>query len=233
MITEPAKTFSRKFMGYEPAAVDAHIEVLTTKQQLLIDDVESLRARLQAAGEEAAALRKEVAVLTDTSPAPQAMQQRMAKMLRRAVEEVSAMQAEARAEADALIAEAEAEAEAARREHEEQMADLAAQRKSLEAEFEERKKKLEAELAGMRAETEAAIDESWRAARREADHYREQARRVADEASQQRIRILEQLTGVYRDLESVPDALEAAYREHRNSPEADVVVPLGEKVSTG
>jgi cell division septum initiation protein DivIVA len=233
VITEPAKTFSRTFRGYEPAAVDAHIEVLTTKQQLLLDDVQNLRARLKEAGDEAAALRKEVAVLTDTSPAPQAMQQRMAKMLRRAVDEVSAMQAEARAEAEALIAEAEAEAAAARQKHDEQMAELAAQRKALEAEYEKTKKQLDAELARMRAETEAAIDEAWRDARREADHYREQARRAADEASQQRIRILEQLTGVYRDLEPVPAALEAAYQEHRNSPEASVVVPLDEKVGAG
>jgi len=98
VITEPTKTFSRRFRGYDPAAVDAHIEVLTTKQQLLLDDVESLRAKLKESGDEATALRKEVAVLTDTSPSPHAMQQRMAKMLRRAVDEVSEMQAEVEAE---------------------------------------------------------------------------------------------------------------------------------------
>ena len=53
------------------------------------------------------------------------MQQRMAKMLRRAVDEISEMQAEARAEAEALIAAAEAEAEAARRTREEVLAKLA------------------------------------------------------------------------------------------------------------
>lgn len=79
MITEPVKTFSRKFMGYDTTAVDAHIEMLTAKQQLLIDDVESLRARLQESNEQTAALRKEVAALTDTSPAPHAVQQRMAR----------------------------------------------------------------------------------------------------------------------------------------------------------
>ena len=225
VITEPAKTFSRMFRGYEPAAVDAHIEMLTTKQQLLLNDVESLEARLTESGDEAAALRKEVAVLTDTSPSPHAMQQRMAKMLRRAVDEVSEMQAEARAEAEALIAAAEAEAEATRRKHEELLADMATQRKALEVEYDETKKKLDAELAGMRAETQSAIDEAWRDARREADHYRDQARRAVDEASQQRIKILEQLMGVYRDLETVPAALESAYQEQKNSPEASVVVP--------
>lgn len=110
MVTEPVKTFNRKFLGYDQAAVDAHIEVLTTKQRLLRDDVESLRTRLRESGDEVAALRKEVALLTDTSPSPHAMQQRMAKMLRRAVDEVSQMQAEARTEADALITAAEADA---------------------------------------------------------------------------------------------------------------------------
>ncbi|OBK47933.1 cell division protein DivIVA [Mycobacterium sp. 1081908.1] len=233
MITEPAKTFPRVFRGYDAAAVDASIEALTAKQQLLLNDVRSLEARLTQAGDEAAALRKEVAVLTDTSPSPHAVQLRMANMLRRTVDEVSQLQAEARAEADALIASAEAEAEASRREHEERMAQLTARRETLQADYDEKKKKLEVELAGMRDETERAIEEAWRDARREADHYREQARRAADEASQQRIRILEQLERVYRDLEPVPAALAAAHQEQKDLPEASVVVPLGEKVGTG
>ncbi|HTX96053.1 MAG TPA: cell division protein DivIVA [Mycobacterium sp.] len=232
-MTEPAKTFSRMFRGYDPAAVDAYIEMLTTKQRLQHDDVESLRARLKQSGDEVAALRKEVAVLTDTSPTPHAMQQRMAKMLRRAVEEISEMQAEARAEADAVIAAAEAEAETARQKHKEELAEMAAQRKALETEYAETKKRLDAELASMRAETEATIDAAWREAQREADHYREQAQRAADEASQQRIRILEQLRDVHRDLQPVPAALESAYQEQKSLPEPSVLVPLGQKVSIG
>jgi len=42
VIIEPAKTFSRLFRGYDPAAVDAYIEALTAKQQCLLNDVESL-----------------------------------------------------------------------------------------------------------------------------------------------------------------------------------------------
>lgn len=176
VITEPMKTFNRMFRGYDPSAVDAHIEMLTTKQQLLLDDVESLRTRLKEAGDQAAALRNEVAVLTDTSASPHAVQRRMAQMLNRAVDEVAEMQAEARSEADALIAAAQAEVEAAQRKHEEELAEMAAQRQAMENDYEETKKQLEAELAGMRAETEAAIDKAWRDAQREADHYREQAR---------------------------------------------------------
>jgi DivIVA domain-containing protein len=233
VITEPAKTFTRTFRGYDPAAVDAHIEMLTTKQQLLRDDVESLRARLKESRDEVDALRREVAVLTDTSPSPHAVQQRMAKMLRRAVDEAAEMQAEARGEADALIAAVEAEAEAAQRKHEEQLADMAAQLKAQKAEYGETKQRLDAELAGMRSQAQSEIDQAWEDARRETDLYREQAERAVREASQQRIKVLEQLMGVYRDLEAVPAALESAYREAKSAAETNSVVPLEEKVSTG
>lgn len=225
VITEPAKTFTRMFRGYDPAAVDAHIEMLTAKQQLLVDDVESLRARLKESGDEAAALRKEVAVLTDTSPSPHAMQQRMAKMLRRAVDEVSEMQAEARAEAEALIAAAEAEIEAERRKHQEQLADMEAQRKALEAEYRETKEKLEAELARMREDADRAREQLLAEARQKADHDRDRAERAVDEANRHRIKVLEQLMTVYRDLEAVPAALESAYQGQKS--------PSEEKVGTG
>ncbi len=248
MVTEPIKTFSRKFFGYDPAAVDAHIEVLTTKQRLLRDDVESLRAHLRESGEEVAALRKEVALLTETSPSPHAMQQRMAKMLRRAVDEVSQMQAEARAEAEALIASAEADAEAEQQKSKEQLAEMAEQLKSLHVEYEETKAKQQAELATLRADTQSGIDEAWQEAQRardqfladarqEADHYRDQARRSVDEAQQQRINVLEQLMGVYRDLEPVPGALESAYAERNKAADAGPAtkgsVAWDRKVSTG
>ncbi len=221
MITEPAKTFSRTFRGYDPGAVDAHIELLATKQQLLVDDVESLRARLKESGDEVAALRKEVAVLTDTSPSPHAVQQRMAKMLRRAVDEVSEMRAEARAEADALIAEAEAQAKAEQRKHEELLSDMAEKLKRQEAEYAEAREKLDAELAGMRAE-----------AQHECERLLAEAKRAVEEVSQQRIEILEQLMAAYRDLEAVPAALESARQERTNLREADGVVPLQQKVRT-
>jgi DivIVA domain-containing protein len=241
---ESAKTFSRTFRGYDPAAVDAHIEALTTKQELLFHDVESLRARLRESGEEVAALRKEVAVLTDTSPSPHAMQQRMAKMLRRAVEEVSEMQAEARAEAESLIAEAQAQIEAEQQKHQALLADTTAQLNALEAEYAQSKEKLEAELARMRSETQAELDNARHDAqqereqlladaKQEADHYRERARRAVDEATEQRIRILEQLMGVYRDLEGVPTTLEAAYQEMKNPPEADAAPPPVRKLNAG
>jgi hypothetical protein len=39
--------------------------------------------------------------------------------------------------------------------------------------------------------------------------------------------------GVYRDLDSVPAALEAAYQELKNPPEDSSVAPVDEKVSAG
>jgi len=244
VITEPAKTFSRVFRGYDPAAVDAYIEVLIIKQRLLLDDVERLRAGLKESGDQVTALREEVAVLTDTSPSPHAVQYRMANLLRRAVDEVSEMQTEAREEAAALIAAAEAEAEAARRKHKELLAEMAAEREALEVAYEETKKRFDTELARLRAETQAEIDEAGQDAKQEreqlladakqeADFHREQARRAVDEASQQRIRILKQLMGVYRDLEAVPGILESAYQERKIPPDAGVVVPLEQKISTG
>lgn len=225
MEPESVRTFTRTFRGYDPAAVDAHIETLTIKQQLLLDDVESLRARLKDVGDDAAGLRKEVAVLTETSPSPHAVQQRMAKMLRQAVDEVAEMEAEARAEAEGLIAAAEAEAEATQQKRQEVLADMAAQREALDAEYEETKRKYDAELAGLRADAQQEREQLLADAIQEADHYREQARRAVEEATQQRILVLERLMGVYRDLEEVPATLEAAYRELKN--------PSDRKVSTG
>ena len=180
MIIAPARTFSRMFRGYDPAAVDTYIEAMTTKQQFLLNDVESLRARLNERDDEAAALWKEVAALRDTSPSSLAMQHRMAKMLRRAVDEISEMQAEARAEAEAMIAAAKAEAEAEQRKHKELLADMAAKRSALEAEYEETKKKLDAELARMRAETQSEIDEAWQDAQQEREQLLADAEQEAD-----------------------------------------------------
>jgi cell division septum initiation protein DivIVA len=223
LITEPAQMFSRTLWGYNASAVDAHIEVLTTKQQFLLNDVESLRARLKDSGDEVIALRKEVAVLTDTSSSPHALQERMAKMLRQAVDDVSEMRAEAQAEAAALVAAAEVEVEAMQQNHKEELAELAAQKEALKVECDETKKALEAEVAGTRADAQQQRERLLADAREEADHYREQVKAAVDEASLQRLKVLEQLMGVYRDLEAVPAALESAYQEIKNPSETSTV----------
>lgn len=247
MITEPATAFSRVFRGYDPAAVDAYVEALLAKQKLLIDEVQNLRAQRNESGDQLAALRIEVACLkdevahlSDNSPTPYAIQHRMTKMLRRTLEEISRMQAEAQAEAESMIAAAAAQVEASHREHQELLADMAAQREALETEREEAKKELEAELATMRAEAQASIDEARQEAEREcarllaeakqkADDLDERARRTVEEANQQRIMILEELMDVARDLQGLPASLESAYQERTSPSEASVVVPLDPK----
>jgi cell division septum initiation protein DivIVA len=223
LTTEPTQMFSRTLWGYHPSAVDAHIEVLTTKQQFLLNDVESLRARLKDSGDALAALRKEVAVLTDTSSSPHALQERMAKMMRQVVDEVSEMRAEAKAEAATLVAAAEVEAEATKQKHNDELAELAAQKKALKAECDETKAALEAEVAGMRADAEQQRERLLADAKEEADQYREQVKAAVDEASRQRLKVLEQLMGVYRDLEAVPAALESAYQEIKNPSQTSTV----------
>jgi chromosome segregation ATPase len=229
---EPVNTFSHSFWGYSRAAVDAAIEALTTKQQFLVNDVESLRARLQERDREVSVLRTELADMIETSTSPQAVQRRMANMLSRAVEDIAQMQADARAEAEALIAAAEAEAEAVQRQHMEVLADMTAKRDALAAEYEETKNNQDAELARLRAEARSELDGAWvdaqeareqliADAKQEADFYREQAQSAVREAYAKRIKVLEQLMSVYRDLDGVPAALEAAYREAKDSTETD------------
>jgi DivIVA domain-containing protein len=239
-----SKPFPRTFRGYCPAQVDAAVEALTTKQHFLLNDVESLRARLQERDREIAVLRTEMADLIETSPTPQAMQRRMANMLQRTVDEISQMQAEARTEADAVIAAARAEMEAEQRKHEDVIAELTAKRDALTADYEETKNNLDAELAKMRAEARAELDgerqdakqereQLLADAKQEADFYREKAQRAVKEAREQQIRVLEQMMGVYRDLEEVPAVLEAAYREAKDPPGVDVDSSDDHKVRAG
>jgi chromosome segregation ATPase len=235
VITEPAKNFSRRFRGYDPAAVDAKIDALTSTQRLLRDDIDSLTARLRESGTQTAALRQEVAVLTDTSPSPHAVQQRLARMLRQAVDEVAEMQAEARAEADALIAAAQAEVEETERKRDQLLAEMTAEREAMEAEYQQAKDQLDAELASLRDDAEQARERLLAEAKQRADQHREEAERAVEDASRRRIRILEQLAGVYHDLETVPETLESAYREQKGpdvSPDAQASAP-DRKVSTG
>jgi hypothetical protein len=99
---------------------------------------------------------------------------------------------------------------------------MAARREALETGYEETKEEFEAESAGLRAD-----------AQQEREQLLADVKRRAGEATQQRIKLLEQLTGVYRDLGAVPAALEAAHQELKNLPEQSVIMPLDEKISTG
>ena len=220
MEPESAKAFTRMLWGYNPGAVDAHVEMMTTKQQLLLDDVESLRARLKDLGDESAALRKEVAVLTDTSPAPHAVQQRMAQMLRRAVDEVAEMQAEAQARSRGAGHGRPRPRPRPRSKNRKSCSRRWPRSESPGSRICGSQGKAAAELAGMRADLQQEREQLLADAKHEADHYREQSRKATEEAMQQRVKVLEQLMGVYRDLEEVPAALESAYQELKNPPDS-------------
>ena len=85
----------------------------------------------------------------------------------------------------------------------------------------------------MRADAQEEREQLLADAKQEADHYREQARRAVDEATRQRITVLEQLMGVYRDLEAVPATLERAYQELKNHPRSVPWWPSAQQVNAG
>lgn len=91
-----APRFQRTRSGYDPVAVNHYIAELVLRQQAQHCEIETLKAEI-------ASLKDENAALKDTSPSAQAVTDRMAKMLRLAVDEVFQMQSEARAEAATLV----------------------------------------------------------------------------------------------------------------------------------
>ncbi len=220
MEPESTKTFTRMFRGYDPAAVDAHVEMLTTKQQLLLDDVESLRARLKDFDDE-------VGCAAEGSCRPH---RHLALAARGATADGEDAAAGGRRGFRDAGRGAGRGGDAGRggcrrgrgraAQTSGALADLVAQREALDTDYAETKKKLDAELAGLRADAQQEREKLLADAKQEADKYREQARRELDEVSQQRITILEQLAGVYRDLEGVPATLESAYQELKNPSES-------------
>ncbi|SHP81319.1 DivIVA domain-containing protein [Mycobacteroides abscessus] len=286
-LNESTRNFTRTRNGYDPIEVNEYISRLTIMHQSGLNDVETLKGRLADATKQISSLKDEVTTLSDTSPSAHAMTDRMAKMLRIAVDEVAEMQNEARTESAALIA----SAKAMRTKHKEMLADMAARQSALETEYTEvmarareeanqivaqavseserlraaeakRREKaeteLDEELTKLRTDTQTAVDEQRRStqgecekrladAKDEADRRLrladeqierrlDQARRSVEEIGQQRISILEQLMGVHGRLESIPSALESAYRDRDNS-KSIVMVPskrvLDQKVIEG
>nr|WP_237079709.1 DivIVA domain-containing protein [Mycobacterium tuberculosis] len=122
-----APRFQRTRSGYDPVAVNHYIAELVLRQQAQHCEIETLKAEI-------ASLKDENAALKDTSPSAQAVTDRMAKMLRLAVDEVFQMQSEARAEAATLVSAARDEAEAVRTQKREMLADMNARQRALESE---------------------------------------------------------------------------------------------------
>lgn len=165
--------FGRVRNGYDPAAVDELIGEMSYVQQGLQQEVESLRTQLDQSSAQVAELHQQLndtsaqvvqlnherAALTESSQAPQAMTDRIAKMLRVAVDEVSEMQYEARLEAESMIANAQAEAETARTQARQNLAELAARQRAMETEYAEVMSRARDEAARIIAQ---AVSESER-----------------------------------------------------------------------
>ena len=165
--------FGRVRNGYDPAAVDELIGEMSYVQQGLQQEVESLRAQLEQSSSQVAELHQQLndtsaqvaqlhherASLSESSQAPQAMTDRIAKMLRVAVDEVSEMQYEARLEAESMIANAQAEAGTARTQARQNLAELAARQRAMETEYAEVMSRARDEAARIIAQ---AVSESER-----------------------------------------------------------------------
>ncbi len=154
-----APRFPRIRNGYDPAMVDEFFNESGLVQRALQDEVDSLRAQLQDTSTQISRLHQEAAALTDSSPAPQAMTDRIAKMLRVAVDEVSEMQYEARLEAESMLASAQSEADAMQSKGRQMIAELEARQRAMESEYAEVMNKAREEAARITAQ---AVSESER-----------------------------------------------------------------------
>lgn len=154
---DSATRFPRVRHGYDPASVDEYINEIGLIQRSLQQEVDNLRAQLKDSSTQITMLREESAALAESSPSPQAMTDRIAKMLRIAVDEVSEMQFEARMEAEQLIAGAQSEAEAAQTKSRQMLAELSARQRAMETEYAEVMNKAREEAARITAQ---AVSES-------------------------------------------------------------------------
>lgn len=146
-----APRFQRTRSGYDPVAVNHYIAELVLRQQAQHCEIETLKAEI-------ASLKDENAALKDTSPSAQAVTDRMAKMLRLAVDEVFQMQSEARAEAATLVSAARDEAEAVRTQKREMLADMNARQRALESEHADVMRRAREEAEQLVAQATAEVE---------------------------------------------------------------------------
>jgi len=137
--------------------------------QEYVQEIEHLRNQLREMTTEITRMRHEATVMSDSSPTPKAMTDRIAKMLRLAVDEVSEMQFEARQESEQLLALAQAEADASLAKSRQMIAELSSRQRALETEYAEVMTKAREEAARITAE---AVNDAERA--RQVDALRRQ-----------------------------------------------------------
>lgn len=150
-IVQAGPKFERARNGYDPVAVNQYVAELLLQRQAQHYELDKLTVEL-------AALRDENAALRDTSVSAGAVTNRMAKMLRLAVDEVFQMQSEARAEAAALIGAAKDEAEAEVATKREMLAQLQARQRAFEFEHAEATRRAREEAEQLKAQAANEIE---------------------------------------------------------------------------
>lgn len=161
--------FPRVRHGYDPESVDPYVDELGRANREYVQEIELLRSQLREMTTEITRMRHEATVMSDSSPTPKAMTDRIAKMLRLAVDEVSEMQFEARQESEQLLALAQAEADASLAKSRQMIAELSSRQRALETEYAEVMTKAREEAARITAE---AVNDAERA--RQVDALRRQ-----------------------------------------------------------
>lgn len=185
--THGGPKFPRVRNGYEQTAVDEFLWLEAHSKQSLLNDNQLLRDQLSEAHKEIVALKTEVATLYDVSTSPQAVAQRISKLLLTTVDEVAKMQSAAADEAAALVNNAQAAAEALLSEAHADAANI---------------------VVAARAEADRLLAEAGASA----SQLLLDAEREAAMVTGQHISTLQQLAAVHRNLANVPAVLESAYR---------------------
>lgn len=133
--------FTRARNGYNPTEVDGRIRQLIDAcnenvhaVRALKKENESIRRSLDEANSMIASLDREISSVRKTSTVPQATTDKMAKMLRVAIDEAARMENEARAESAEIVAAAHADAEMLRTRHQDMLAEASARQEALEME---------------------------------------------------------------------------------------------------
>lgn len=157
-------TFTRARNGYNPTEVNERIKQLVNMRdesvhtaRALKKENEAVKRSLGEANSLVASLDRELSTLKNAPTVPQATTDKMAKMLRVAIDEAARMENEARAESAEIIAAAHADAEMLRARHHDMLAEASTRQTTIEAECAEMLDRARVEAERVIAE---AINES-------------------------------------------------------------------------
>lgn len=185
----PRPRFETVARGYEPAAVDAHVDSRTAEVAALRRDLDISERRRRQAEHHAGAADAELRSLRDGGQADHGFGQRIERVLRLAEQEASDLRDSAAPEASSLIEGARARAEQHRHEVEQDLiarsAVLDGKAAQRSAELLEREQQIGEQLAAARAEAGAVREAADREAQRGVEQADADARQVRDRAAQE------------------------------------------------